>query len=402
MNRHPFRLIPFLALAVECAAAGLPPIVDNGGAEQRPPVRETGKLLAVDAPGTDNRAGTPPGMLAARLAVNDKFFRWSPSPAAGRVTGGAALAAAALSPDESMLILAETVGAPEGPNSTRLLYFNLLNGKLVNAKLLENRRLSSLEFAGYDRLLALEAPQPESGRSGRLLLFDPADPAKPEESPAAEAPLLSAVSDGTYTWYTIKGSPYFLQRENRAFQAAPRRLRTLAAGARLLLSADRKQLYLFGAGRVEFYRITGQGAELVNSQELPAEVVPEWAAAASADGGWLVLGAANQPAWLVGKNTLRQLAERCTALGCLLPDGRFLLGLPVNESLGLYRLPAETKPETTVSPRKLKPLNRNDNYRIFPLTGNRPRALLVDHRGNLWQLEIRPRRWVKSALYTVE
>ena len=34
--------------------------------------------------------------LAARLAENDKLFRWTPSPAVTRVTGGAALAAAGM------------------------------------------------------------------------------------------------------------------------------------------------------------------------------------------------------------------------------------------------------------------------------------------------------------------
>lgn len=402
MSRQLFGLVLSFTLAAECFAAGLPPIIDRSTVDQTPRVRETGKLLFIDAPGTDNRAGTPPGMLAARLAVNDKFLRWTPSPAA-RVTGGAALAAAALSPDESVLVLAETVGAPEGPNSTRLLYFNLRNGRLINAKTLENRRLVSLGFAGYDRLLAIEEPQPELNRPGRLLLFDPADPADLLESRPVEAPLLSAVSDGTRTWYTIKGSPYFLQLANGAFDAAPQRQRTLAgAEARLQLSSDRKHLYLFGTGRVEFYKLTQRGAELASSVTLPAGAAPEWGAPASADGAWLVIGAANQPAWLAGRNTVRQLAEKCSAIGCLLPDGRFLLGLPVNESLGLYRLPAETKPETTVSPRKLKPLSKNDNFRLFPLTGSGSKALLVDHRGNLWQLEIRPRRWLKNALYSVE
>ena len=75
---------------------------------------------------------------------------------------------------------------------------------------------------------------------------------------------------------------------------------------------------------------------------------------------------------------------------------------PFFESLALYRLPEKSTPSAVVSPRKLKPVNRNDNYRVFPLSGARPRVLQIDHRGNLWLLEIRPRRWVKTALYAVE
>ena len=402
MARHSFRILPLLLFAATCATAGLPPIIDPDAGLKLPQIQETGSLLAIDAPGTDNRVGTPPGMLAARLAENDKLFRWTPSPAVTRVTGGAALAAAALSPDESVLVVAETVGAPTGPNSTRLLYFNLLNGKLVNAKLLEGRRLTSLEFAGYDRLLAIEAPQPELNRPERLLLFDPADPADAVESVPAKTPILSAVSDGTRTWFTCRNTPYFLRLENGAFQAAPQRQRTLISDPRLLITIDRKHLHLFGQGRVEFYRLTLRGAELVSSTELPAATIPEWGAAASADGSWLVLGTPNRPAWLVGRNTVRLLADKCSGIGCLLPDGEFLLGIPINESLALYRLPEKSTPSAVVSPRKLKPVNRNDNYRVFPLSGARPRVLQIDHRGNLWLLEIRPRRWVKTALYAVE
>ena len=76
------RLLPLLTLAAICSAAELPPILDIDAGREQPRIQETGSLLAIDAPGTDNRAGTPPGMLAARLAEKDKIFRWSPSPAA--------------------------------------------------------------------------------------------------------------------------------------------------------------------------------------------------------------------------------------------------------------------------------------------------------------------------------
>ena len=246
---------------------------------------------------------------------------------------------------------------------------------------------------------------PQSGNTKAFLeriKAYPGIPADAVESVPAKTPILSAVSDGTRTWFTCRNTPYFLRLENGAFQAAPQRQRTLISDPRLLITIDRKHLHLFGQGRVEFYRLTLRGAELVSSTELPAATIPEWGAAASADGSWLVLGTPNRPAWLVGRNTVRLLADKCSGIGCLLPDGEFLLGIPINESLALYRLPEKSTPSAVVSPRKLKPVNRNDNYRVFPLSGARPRVLQIDHRGNLWLLEIRPRRWVKTALYAVE
>ena len=81
MARHSFRILPLLLFAATCATAGLPPIIDPDAGRKLPQIQETGSLLAIDAPGTDNRVGTPPGMLAARLAENDKLFRWTPPPA---------------------------------------------------------------------------------------------------------------------------------------------------------------------------------------------------------------------------------------------------------------------------------------------------------------------------------
>ena len=78
--------------------------------ESLPEVEATGSLLAIDAPGRDNAADTPAERSAAKVAVPDKLFEWTPSPDPGRVTGGADLIDALLSADQSLLILIEKVG----------------------------------------------------------------------------------------------------------------------------------------------------------------------------------------------------------------------------------------------------------------------------------------------------
>ena len=62
---------------------------------------------------------------------------------------------------------------------------------------------------------------------------------------------------------------------------------------------------------------------------------------------------------------------------------------------------AATAPSMMVSPRRLKPFNRNDNFRLFNRSGKEPQAILVDHRGNVSILEIRPRRWKKTPVYQI-
>ena len=80
---------------------------------------------------------------------------------------------------------------------------------------------------------------------------------------------------------------------------------------------------------------------------------------------------------------------------------KLLLTLAADETIGLYQLPAATAPSMMVSPRRLKPFNRNDNFRLFNRSGKEPQAILVDHRGNVSILEIRPRRWKKTPVYQI-
>ena len=87
-NKRGWLFLPLLLGSALMAGGGF---IRNFEEESLPEVEATGSLLAIDAPGRDNAADTPAERSAAKVAVPDKLFEWTPSPDPGRVTGGADL-----------------------------------------------------------------------------------------------------------------------------------------------------------------------------------------------------------------------------------------------------------------------------------------------------------------------
>lgn len=384
------------------SAAELPPIRTDETVA-RPEVRSTGELLAIDAPGENNAVDTPRGTAASRLSGGGKVYRWTPSDDTSRVTGGAALFDAILTPDESFLLLGEQIGGADGPNSSRLIGFNLFNRKLVSGITLPERKLGSMRFLpDSTMLLAIEKAQPQLARPDRLLLVDLATGRIAAESQPFDRPVAAAETDGRKCWFTLAGADQFHSLGLREFGASPETARTLVKGGKLLLSPDGSTLAVYGSGQLEIYDVNAEPPRLLRAMPLPESFTPDWGLALSEKLEELLLVESGRNAWLISGKNLRPLAEKSGSTGCYdFSDRRLLLTLATDETIGLYQLPAATAPSMKVSPRRLKPFNRNDNFRIFNRSGKEPQAILVDHRGNVSILEIRPRRWKKTPIHQI-
>ncbi|WP_288614581.1 hypothetical protein [Victivallis vadensis] len=383
-------------------AAELPPIRADEAVE-RPRVQSTGDFLVIEAPGENNALDTPRGTTASRLSVSGRVYRWTPSDDTSRVTGGAALFDAVQSPDESFLLLGERVGAADGPNSSRLIGFNLFNKKLASGITLPERKLGSLRFLpSGTTLLAVEKAQPQLARPDRLLLIDLAAGKTVAESEALDRPVAAAETNGKKCWFTLEGANQFHSLGLQEFGASPKTAQTLVKGGKLLLSPDGSTLAIYGSGQLEIYDVGAEPPRLLRAMPLPEGFTPDWGLALSEKLDELLLVESGRNAWLVSGKSLRPLAEKSGQAGCYdFSDRRLLLTLAADETIGLYQLPAATAPSMMVSPRRLKPFNRNDNFRLFNRSGKEPQAILVDHRGNVSILEIRPRRWKKTPVYQI-
>ena len=368
-----------------------------------PEVEPTGRLLRIEAGSAGNTANTPPGTMAVRIAAQDTIFEWFPSQAPGRITGGADFIDAALSPDESVLVIAERIGG-NGPNSTRLVFFNLCNDKLVQSFELEKRKLADIAFSpeGDGMLWAVEEKQSELDAPPRLLGIDPADGRIAYESaPLEENPAGFAAGDGKL-WITLPDEKSFLQfRTNSNSDAEPEKIRSAISGARLQLTPDAQTLLLFGAGRMERFRVATDAPEYLGHAALPGEGRPEVVVPLADDGSSLAIGSPGEAAYLVAGGAARKLTDDCGETGCFRRQERELfLAVRLNEAIQLYS-EFRTTPVRSVSPGDLRPFNKNTNWRLFALSGEKREILLIDHRGNINRLEIKTRRWSKTPIFTV-
>lgn len=405
-------LVSAAAALLVTVATLLPGVAENSGAPliyvdeeiERPAVTETGSVVTISAPGGDSVAGTPAGMAAARLAAHDRIFQWTPSPAR-RATGGADLVGAALSPDESLLVLAERVGGEGELNSTRLILINLLNGKIANILEIRERRLGEIIFPpGGDAVVAIQYAQPEFDHPAGLVLIDlRSGGIRSESAPMPEAPR-SLSSNGESVWYTLPGEDeYFfeLKLSNLAGEALSRRTR--ATVPRLLLDGGGRDLVVYGRGRCEYYRLEANGATYDGGIALPEEFSPEWAAVTTLPGGRnIVFGEADGPAFLIGGGGALRIADKSGVQSCCLPsDGTLLLAIEARDALVPYALP-NTAPGREIIPGRIKPVNRNRIWRLIPRSGAEDNLVLVDIRGNVFTLTVDERRPKKNPVLIVD
>ncbi len=396
-NKRGWLFLPLLLGSALMAGGGF---IRNFEEESLPEVEATGSLLAIDAPGRDNAADTPAERSAAKVAVPDKLFEWTPSPDPGRVTGGADLIDALLSADQSLLILIEKVGGRRPPSGGRILMFNLFNNRLVNALPLEKTLPGPAALLPDGITLSLVCrAQPILKQPEQLMLLNLATGKRQLSAPLSSA-VHSLTADAASTWITLEDGGKILRFDHSDFGGKPVELRTKIRKPGVTLTPDGKKLILFGDGGIELLDATGSETTRPEFRKLPEHFAPAWCVPASADGGALVLAEENGPALLLAGNVYRELAPKSGVPGCYREEGRkFLLPVPYRESLNLYTLPEKVEPESSASPGRLRPFSGADNFRVFFTSGPELEAILVDHRANFSRLKIRARRWDKSMIF---
>lgn len=173
MNLRTF--LPCLAAAVLAASAmvaEMPPIENFDGWGSLPEVKG-GFEHAVKRETAENPLrGVPDGSSAGRIADDAHVWSWRPVWHRDGA-GGIRVPWLAVSPDRSVLVVAESIGAQPGPNATLLVLFNQYTGKIGRAIPLENRKITAAAWLpdGVSLLLA-EAAQPLRKTSARLAVLD--------------------------------------------------------------------------------------------------------------------------------------------------------------------------------------------------------------------------------------
>ena len=373
---------------------------------EKPVVAETGRLLELQDSAQTNRKNTPPGVLGSQVAKPGVVYEWTPSPDQTRITGGADLVDAFLSPDETLLVLLEKLGGKDGPNGTRILCWNLLNDRLVRGFGIPDRKLAEARpLPDGPHFVASQRAQKEFDQPDRLVTIDLLSGAIDQESPALSGPVRSFAVGRKQTYASVEGEENILLLSNRNLSGPLQYIRTLVPEPRLLLSPNGGILIIYGKGRLEVLNTNTESGlpEMLSSRELPEDFNPVFALLPFDNPDTLILADASGKAVLFSNGMQRPLTDQFSGIACCrAAERKLFLCIKPKESISLYLLPNETTPSMTVSPGELRPHSRDDNFRLFSLSSSgEPQLLLIDHHANIFRLTVQPRRWKKSILFSV-
>jgi len=398
-------LLPCLALHAASPVSGsnssadpAVPVIHNPDPDAAISVRATGKLLRLQ--GISRSGALPSGSAAARLAESGVCFKWEPSPRDTSPLAEADLADAALSPDESTLLLVERIGGSDAPNSTRLVFLALADGGIIRVIDLPNRRISGIRWDhSGSGLFARQEAQPELHSPAAFLKIELPAGAVSAVSPPTDLPPTGWCVGGGFLWYGEPGGKFFCRLPAAGLDGPPRRFRSGLSSPRPLWIPDRRRLVLYGTGGAEFYRMDGDGLpELEFHAPLPAGFAPETAVPLNGEHEAALLQP-GKPVLILAGGAVRQLGGRTGKLLCFLRSPSLLL-FEEQQRHSLRPCPMPFgDPAPAVSPGKLKPLNRNANFRLLPLSAPDASALLIDSKANVSRIDFGGKRPKKSVVF---
>ena len=377
------------------AAAALP-VIHNPDPDAEISVRATGKLLRLQ--GVTRSGALPSGSAAARLAESGVCFKWEPSPRDTSQLAEADLTDAALSPDESTLLLVERIGGSDAPNSTRLVFLALAEGGIIRVIDLPNRRIREICWSP-DGLFARQEAQPELASPAAFLRIELPDGSVSAVSRPIALPPTGWCVGGGFLWYGEQGGKFFCRLPAAGVDGTPRRFRSGLSSPRPLWIPDRHRFVLYGTGGAEFYRMGGDGLpELEFHTPLPAGFAPETAVPLNGEHEAALLQP-GKPVLVLAGGAVRQLGGRTGKLLCFLRRPSLLI-FEEQQRHSLRPCPMPFgDPAPAFSPGKLKPLNRNANFRLLPLSAPGASALLIDAKANVSRIDFGGKRPQKSVVF---
>ena len=342
--------------------------------------------------------------LASRLTQTGKDFFWKPSQIEHKATGGADLTDACLSQDESLLVIAEKIGGTNKNNATRLILFDLKNKRIAAGHLLKKRRITAIRFLpGTDQLLAVQEEQPVFGNKNAVIKVDLKTGEVTASSLSAPGKITSFCSNGRKVWYTVENVKQIFELSAGDLSASAG-ISTAVSAPKAALSPDNSHLVVYGNGPAEIYAVAGnRSAGLAETADLPGTQKDAICLVLNNKASQLLFVEPEKKVVFVQNGVSRTLVEKNTALSAYFPKHNALLqGVEKLNAIVNIALPGGDQTEKPLQPGKLKPLSRNANWALLPLSAKNIKAVLIDHRGNIMILEKTKRRWKKYVLLTVD
>ena len=171
-----------------------------------------------------------------------------------------------------------------------------------------------------------------------------------------------------------------------------------------MVAPDNATVIVYGQNKLEKYKASSdKKLSLIQTFDTVGRFSPTQALVADDSGSLVLLVEPDKRAILYRNTVPAEFSAKPAGFQALFRKENVLLyGLLKNNAIGRVTLPDTEVEGRPVIPTKLKPINRNNTWKIFALTGTPQKALLIDIRGNVTMLEITKRRWKKIPVLTVD
>ena len=391
---------------------------------KKPEVRDTQEnvsILKKDDPGTavkqeriskkeqlrrdSFRTKRPEGSFAAHLEpINSgKVIRWSPQ-WHSEIASGVRLPAVAISPDRTMIVIAETLGEPQGPFGTRLVFLDTCSWTITAVHHLWKKDVRFIA-AAPDHTLVLAARGQEAFKSSdEIILLDPRNGREKQTlslpgvrgvyiDPAGR--IFAVFARESEKCSSIALYPDLLKNGS----PATKEIKSSNHSPVLAFSRDGSQFAAAGERAVELFRISD--LRLIESTPLPDEFV-------TAD---LLIAGDTVIAAPESRLQRRAMAFRSSwhqefgenSFGLLVPqpdDPDHFFGAVMNRKGRVSRIALTTlKEQSGVDPEEGRPRTTGDPKAVFAFPKIKVTAVL-DEKGcfYLLYLDAAGKRWQKEIL----
>ncbi len=362
-------------------------------------VEPTGVWEKVASPGVQNNSSTPPGMLAYTISENNILFNWKPSTDISRLSGQADISGALLSLDESLLVIAEQIGGTGKPNSTRLVFVNVINNKICGGMMLEKRRIREIiTIPGMSsRILAVQEAQSAFQNRNALLMIDLKRKKITQAGPGFEQPINSVCTDGSKAWVSFENNNSFAEIDLDEPEKEPRYCDAKKPVLSLSYNPGTRNIIACGSGICEFFSVNRNILFLEKSLNLPNDFTPVWRLNLPHISNGVLVQDKEGRGYVISSGGLVPIADRLEPYGCVLPDKTLLAGISEKSRINNITLP-DCSVSRYFAPSSLRPFNRNKTLFIFSRTTTPQETIILDERGNVFRLALSGRRGRKTVI----
>ncbi len=394
-----FAMIALLSVNAETVAL---PKIHYDGVFQKPEVPSTGSWSKMPAAGSP-RVRRTPGTLAARLAEDGVIFTWMPSPDSSRLLQAADLVDAAISEDDSLLIIAERIGGKGKNNSTRFVFVDLVNGNICGGFELSRRHITAIGIIPGmpDKIIAVQRGQHGTGMKNALLLIDLKSKKVGAEIGTFARPIVTFACDGEKIWFALKNSDEILSHDISSDLMLFHRSQVSRNVKKLFYHRNSKSLVAWEQGMCEYFSLKPNLLFLEHKLALPGNFTPAWSAVVPDIANGVVAISPEGKGVYFSPSGRADLPGKLDAYGCILPGNQIITGSFERMKLAHIQLPDGIL-KGFYAPNSLRPHNRNKTRFLFARRTTPAELIQVDERGNVFKITLTGRRGRKAVLLLVD